>query len=262
MWKRTVDGQVLSFRLAGINNQNFLMRDQQTGSIWQQVTGKAIFGPLAGRALELLHTDELSFDLWKKEAPEGTVLAPVAAYLDDYAPKNWVERVASRPTVVSFADTPLDARALIVGISVGGADRAFPLLAVMQQWPIQDSLGKTPVLIVVGPDGKSIRAFVSRLEPDGKALEFFKKTGNKTAGDAKTGDTKTSDAKTGDAKTDDAKTADTWVLLDTSTGSEWNFQGCAVSGSAQGRCLQPVYVLKEFWFDWRLHHPATTLYKH
>ncbi len=252
MWKRTVDGQTLSFRLAGINNQNFLMRDEQTGSIWQQVTGKAIFGPLAGRALELVHTDELSFDLWKQEAPGGTVLAPVAAYLDDYAPKNWVERVASRPTVVSFADAPLDARALVVGISVGGADRAFPLLAVMQQWPIQDAVGKTPVLIVVGPDGKSIRAFVSRLEPDGKALEFFKRTA----------DQKPAGATTGDVETGAAKSVNTWALLDTSTGSEWNFQGCAVSGTAEGRCLEPVYVLKEFWFDWRLYHPATTLYKH
>ncbi len=227
-----MDGQVLSFRLAGINNQNFLMRDEQTGSVWQQVTGKCIFGPLAGRALELVHTDELSFDLWKQEAPGGTVLAPVATYLDDYAPKNWVERVASRPTVVSFSDAPLDARALVVGISVGGADRAFPLLSVIKQWPIQDSVGKTPVLIVVGPDGKSIRAFVSRLDANGKALEFFKGTG------------------------------EPWRLMDSTTGSQWNFQGCATSAPEQGRCLEPVYVLKEFWFDWRLYHPATTLYKH
>jgi hypothetical protein len=232
-----VDGQALSFRLAGINNQNFLMRDEQTGTVWQQVTGKAIFGPLAGCALELVHTDELSFDLWKQEAPGGTVLAPVAAYVNDYAPKNWVERVAARPTVVSVAGTPLDARALVIGISLDGAHRAFPFPAVMKQWPIHDNVGKTPVVIVVGPDGKSIRAFVARLEPDGKALEFFKKTG-------------------------DEKTGEPWAVLDTTTGSEWSFQGCATSGPAQGRCLQPVSVLKEFWFDWRLYHPATTVYRH
>ena len=45
MWKRTLDGRVLTFRLAGINNQNFIMRDEQTGSYWQQVSGKAISGP-------------------------------------------------------------------------------------------------------------------------------------------------------------------------------------------------------------------------
>jgi hypothetical protein len=154
--------------------------------------------------------------------------------VDEYAPKNWVERVAARPTVVSVAGTPLDARALVVGISFDGADRAFPLPAVLKQWPIQDSVGKTPVVILVGPDGKSVRAFVSRPDSDGggtKPLDFYRKAG------------------------------DTWALLD-STGSEWNFQGCATSGRNQGQCLKPVHVLKEFWFDWRLYHSATTLYKH
>ena len=236
-----MDGNVLSFRLAGINNQNFLMRDEQTGTIWQQVTGKAIHGPLAGHTLELVHTDEISFDIWKQEAPSGTVLAPVAAYIEEYAPKNWVERVSARPTVVSVAGTPLDARALVVGISLDGADRAFPLPAVLKQWPIQDSVGKTPVIIVVGPDRKSVRAFVGRLD-EGGTLEFFRKTN--------------------DTKSDSEKSDGTWTLFDSTTGSEWDFQGCATSGPSQGRCLKPVYVLKEFWFDWKNYHPNTTLYKH
>ena len=41
-----VDGRRLTFRLAGINNQNFIMRDEQTGTWWQQVSGLAIHGPL------------------------------------------------------------------------------------------------------------------------------------------------------------------------------------------------------------------------
>ncbi len=61
MWKRTIEGRTLHFRLAGINNQNFLMRDEETGSWWQQVTGKAIFGTLQGESLELAPYDELTF---------------------------------------------------------------------------------------------------------------------------------------------------------------------------------------------------------
>jgi hypothetical protein len=36
----------LNFHLAGINNQNFIMRDEETGTWWQQVSGTAIQGPL------------------------------------------------------------------------------------------------------------------------------------------------------------------------------------------------------------------------
>jgi len=53
-----------------------------------------------------------------------------------------------------------------------------------------------------------------------------------------------------------------WVLLDTSTASEWNFQGCAVSGAAQGKCLDRVPALKDYWFDWRNYHPDTSIYRH
>jgi hypothetical protein len=52
------------------------------------------------------------------------------------------------------------------------------------------------------------------------------------------------------------------LLLDTTTASEWNFQGCAVSGPAQGKCLDRVPALKDYWFDWRNYHPDTTIYKH
>jgi hypothetical protein len=51
VWETTVDGKPLHFHLAGINNQNFIMRDEETGSWWQQVSGEAIHGPLKGRRL-------------------------------------------------------------------------------------------------------------------------------------------------------------------------------------------------------------------
>ena len=53
-----------------------------------------------------------------------------------------------------------------------------------------------------------------------------------------------------------------WTLLDATTASQWNFQGCATSGPAQGKCLDRVPALKDYWFDWRNYHPETTVYKH
>ena len=52
MWETTIDGRTLHFHLAGINNQNFIMRDEETGSWWQQVSGEAMLGPLKGRRLK------------------------------------------------------------------------------------------------------------------------------------------------------------------------------------------------------------------
>ena len=41
MWRREIDGLRLTFHLAGINNQNFVMRDEETGTYWQQISGAA-----------------------------------------------------------------------------------------------------------------------------------------------------------------------------------------------------------------------------
>src|SRR3984957_4948004 len=101
---RDVDGRRLTFHLAGINNQNFLMRDEETGTYWQQISGRAISGPLAGKTLTLVPGDALSFALWKAEAPQGTVVKDVAAYVREYSPENWDVEMAKAPTVLSFRE--------------------------------------------------------------------------------------------------------------------------------------------------------------
>jgi len=52
-----------------------------------------------------------------------------------------------------------------------------------------------------------------------------------------------------------------WTLIDATTASQWNFQGCATSGPAQGKCLARIPALKDYWFDWRNYNPKTTVYK-
>jgi hypothetical protein len=230
VWKRTIGGRALHFRLAGINNQNFLMRDEETGSWWQQASGKAIFGALKGKSLELAPYDELTFGLWKQESPAGQVLAPVNKDEKEYDSK-WEAEIQKLPLVLTFPGTPLQSRDLVIGLEVAGTSRAYPIDAIISQSPIQDHLGGTPILLTVGPDGKSVRAFVSRL--DGADIELFRKNGG-----------------------------DKWVLIDSSSGSEWNFQGCATAGPKQGKCLERLALLKDFWFDWRNYHPTTSVYRH
>jgi uncharacterized protein DUF3179 len=229
VWKRTVAGKVLHFYLAGINNQNFLMRDRQTGTWWQQVSGKAISGPMHGSSLELASSDELTFGLWKRESPNGQVMAPVAKDQKEYDSK-WEAEVNKLPLVLKVPGTALQPRDVVIGIEIGNAARAYPVSSLERQSPLQDRVGGVPVMLALGPDGKSVRTFISWLA--GQELEFFRKTDSSE-----------------------------WRLVDAS-GSEWNFQGCAMSGPAQGKCLERLPALRDFWFDWRQYHPSTSVYQH
>ena len=277
MWTRTVNGRALHFYLAGINNQNFLMRDKETGTWWQQITGKAVYGPLRGAVLELVPYDELTFGEWKSEISDGRVLAPVPKYVKEYD-SNWEPEVAKLPVVISFPGTELKSRDVVVGLEIDGSSRAYPWDALVKQSPVMDRVHGMPLLIAVGPDGKSFRAFISKI--DGKDAEFFLK--DETEGDGTNHSATAVSAVsperssptavpplTSGSKADPpaavqaaAPASKPWLLFDTASASEWNFQGCAISGPSQGRCLDRVPALKDYWFDWRNYHPETTIYKH
>ena len=123
MWETTVDGRVLHFHLAGINNQNFIMRDEETGTWWQQVSGKAIQGPLKGKQLKGVFHDEVSFAIWKREQPQGRVLKPDERVLasNQYEKPDWETRM-ERLRVVEGTDVDkrLAPRTLVIGVSAGG----------------------------------------------------------------------------------------------------------------------------------------------
>ena len=222
----------LTFHLAGINNQNFLMRDEETGTYWQQITGAAIAGPLAGRKLTLVLSDELTLATWKSEVPQGTVLDDVPRYISDYAARDWDVHMRRAPTVLDFPEHALAARDLMLGVQAYGASRAFLYDRVLTEKLVKDHVGSEPVLLVVGPDDQSVRAFRNRIPGVLASAGFYRIAAGPSG----------------------------VLLLDDATGSQWNFQGCAISGKAKGLCLEPIPMLKDYWFDWRNYHPQTTVY--
>jgi hypothetical protein len=231
VWESTVEGRKLTFHLSGINNQNFIMRDEETGTWWQQISGEAILGPLKGKRLNLVFHDEISFVTWKNEKPNGRVLRPDEKVASRYARKNWDQGIATEPVVTPIdKNDPLEPRALIMGININNESKAYPLAELQKQAAVLDTLGETALLIILDEDKKSARAFDRNV--DGNVLEFFAKPDTRPL-----------------------------RLLDAETGSEWDFSGKAISGAMKGRQLKKIYVLSDFWFDWKLYHPNTGIYQ-
>jgi hypothetical protein len=225
----------LTFHLAGINNQNFLMRDEETGTYWQQISGLAVSGKLKGHQLTLVHSDELLFATWKAEEPQGTVLKDVPQYAAQYEAKDWDVRMKRVPVVIRFPEHGMQDRDLMLGIQAFGASRAFLYDQVVKEKLVKDRVGGDPVLLVVGPDDLSVRAFRDHIPGVDGAPDFYRILQNKTGEPGA-------------------------LLMEEATGSEWNFQGCAVSGKSKGLCLEPIPMLKDYWFDWRNFNPKTTIY--
>jgi Protein of unknown function (DUF3179) len=231
VWKSTVDKRVLHFRLFGINNQNFIMRDEETGSWWQQISGKAIQGSLKGKQLEWVAFDEVSFALWKQEHPTGQVLLPDGKYQKKYAKADWELRMLSNPTVtVADPKDPLKPRSLVIGVRIDGVTKAYPMQRLLLENPIVDTLASKPILVVTGPDGRSVRAF--ERSSGGKTLDLYLESGGNA-----------------------------FRLIDAQSGSHWDFSGKAGQGPLTGKQLARIQTLKDYWFDWKRYNPQTLVYQ-
>ena len=230
MWDRTIDGKALNFNLAGINNQNFLMRDEETGSWWQQVSGEAIQGPLKGRRLAPVFCDEVSFAIWRTEQPRSRFLRPDPRVEKHYVTADWESKIARLPVVTTRTGADdFDARTLMIGLVINGKAKAYPMTDLQRQRLILDTVGETPIFLVVGDDQKSVRAY-SRIAA-GRKLEFF-------------------------LKTDTAP----FHFIDAETGTTWDFSGRATIGPLAGERLQKISTLKDYWFDWRTYHLQTSIF--
>jgi Protein of unknown function (DUF3179) len=132
--------------------------------------------------------------------------------------------------VVDTSKSGVRAHQLMVGVTFSGENKAYPIETIFAEKVIQDRVGGEPILVVVGPDGASIRVFEGTVPGKDVALTFVRGSGDV-------------------------------VMSDTQTGSGWNFQGCAVTGEFAGQCLKEIDSHKDYWFDWMNHHPESSVFK-
>ncbi len=207
------------------------MRDAETGSWWQQVSGEAIQGSFKGQKLTEVYHDEVSFGVWKPEHPTGRVLRPDEKLLaaNKYESANWEDEVAKMPVrITAKIEETFEPRTLVVGIKINDKTKAYPFSALEKQSPIIDTIGGTDIVVLLAEDKKSVRAFERNI--DGRKLEFLRKP-------------------------------DTNELVDAETGSVWDFSGKATNGELAGKQLKKVFVLKDYWFDWKTYNPNTLVYR-
>jgi len=221
VWDRAVDGRILRFRLGGINNQNLLLVDEETGSWWQQITGECLLGPLKGKRLRRIRSDEVSLAAWRAEQPESTAVKFEPRYLTEYPDSDWEQRIARLPAGPTLGHDP--PRELVVGIEVNGIAAAYPLATLRERTPVNARIGAVPVVIVVAADGNSVRCFIRP-----KEQEFYRRV-------------------------------EDGAMIDGATGSVWSFAGKAISGPLTGQSLESVQTTKDFWFNWQRYHPGSTL---
>lgn len=237
-------GRTLTFGVSGqLFGGNLVMFDRETETLWQQVTGEAVSGPLSPGRLRLLGVQMLPFATFAASAPGGLVMTEESGGFDDYGedPYAGYGLRTDQPSEYQFGFEPddrLPPRQRVVGVA--GGRRAIALV----------------------PPRRSGGLAVATLRLDGERLVALFAFG---LGQPSTGERY--DAETpgwsggvfrrtlGGGAVDLRPSSDGFV--DRRTGSRFDPAGRAVEGPLVGLALERVAATDAYWFAWDHFHPGS-----
>ena len=76
VFARNVGEQRLDFGVSGyLHNSDLVMYDRQTRSLWGQISGEAIAGPLAGKTLNQIQATITEWAIWREAHPDTRALS-------------------------------------------------------------------------------------------------------------------------------------------------------------------------------------------
>ncbi len=252
---RRVNGQTVEFGVSGLlRNSDLIMYDRTTETLWQQFTGEAIIGDLAGDRLTFLPTSIVSFGDFRAAHPDGLVLSrdtglrsPSSYGTNPYAGYDTYEHGLSAggnlPLFRGQVDNRLAAADRLVTVSLDdqGIDVGYPYAVLEQVRVVNDIQGDQDLVIFFTPGTASALGsrVVANAEDVGATGAF-------------------------DPNLDGQKLTfsfDGENIVDDQTGSVWNILGQAVSGTLAGQELTEIIHGDHFWFSWAAFKPDTIIYQ-
>ncbi len=147
-----INGRNLTFGVSGLLYQSdMLLYDRKTDSLWSQIKGKAVTGPLMGARLKLLSSTQTTWREWKKTHPETLVLSQNTGYSRDYDRDPYMGYYTSSRLMfgVKNRNQAYHPKERVLGLELGGKFKAYPFseLAKAKQ-PVTDKLNGATVTVI------------------------------------------------------------------------------------------------------------------
>ncbi len=245
IFDRKLDGVVYDFGVSGnLRNSDLIMWDRQTESWWQQLTGNAIIGQLAGKKLRILPSSIIAWSDFKAAHPQGKVLSKKTGYLRRYGDNPYVgyDRADTPPFLFDGKlDDRLQPKERVLAVTIGEVSAAFPFGVLRSERVVSYTLNGQEMVILFKPGARSALGAQSIADAaDVGATGVF------------------------DPNLDGEKLrfrAEGEHFVDRETGSVWNILGEAIDGPLAGKKLTPIVHANHFWFTWAAFKPDTTIYR-
>ena len=154
-----VNGHLETFRLVGMDHFNAMFEDTTTHSWWRQATGEAVAGPLTGSRLPEEESSQVTLRQWFEWHPGASVMQPDAASTESYDPNARYERGESLGALTRTDPASWQDKSWVVGVQVGSVSKAYDWNRLKGQRVINDTVGATPIVLVLSSDDQSFAVF-------------------------------------------------------------------------------------------------------
>lgn len=244
---RRWEGQVLRLGVSGLlRNSDLVMWDDLTESLWQQITGEAIVGELAGGKLEVVPAAIVRWADFRETHPQGQALSSDQGFGIRYG-TNPYEFYSSQSRPYGFFQGEIDERipALerVVGVTLETAAKAYPFSILAEQGVVNDEIGDRPVAVFWGAADTADAldaGDISEAAAVGSALAFDPVVDGRRLTFEKSGDDS---------------------FTDVETGTTWSILGLAQDGELEGAQLELLPHRNDFWFAWQAFFPDAEVYE-
>lgn len=151
MYARRLRGKELTFDFAeGLLENNLLFVDRETGSLWSQLDGRAVSGPMKGTPLEAVPALQTTWKFWREKHPRTRVMVVEGKQGRPYLYRNRKPGMSAP----SQSSNQHDTSALGLGVSLGGQAAFFPFQELEKaRPPLKYRLGGQVLTIHFSRDG-------------------------------------------------------------------------------------------------------------
>jgi len=231
---RVLNGTTVQFGTSGrLYNNNLVMYDRLTKSLWSQAWGEAISGNLTGHKLQRVPIDVVTWGEWKKLYPSTLVLSRQTGFARDYSDDPYGAYYYTNEILfpLSHLDKRLPPKTVVLGLTFGDESKAYVLGNLTA---LAGPRNPTPLLLTDTIKGNQVL-----LWKIGDALRFFNPV---VSGVHLT------------------FTNANGTIVDSETHSSWNFDGVAIAGPLKGNSMTRYVSETAFWFAWGAFYPNTSIY--
>ncbi|HUG65972.1 MAG TPA: DUF3179 domain-containing protein [Gaiellaceae bacterium] len=152
VFDRRLDGETYDFGTTGkLRESDLVMYDRQTESWWQQFSGEALVGELAGQELEQIPARIVSWEELSRQHPDAPVLDRDTGFARDYGTNPYVgyDDVESSPIFATTGngDHRLPPKERVVYVEVGERALAVPYSNLMRDGVVSVETGEGELVV-------------------------------------------------------------------------------------------------------------------